>query len=233
MKLLELHKQKYDIFDYKKATLEQLEKHFHTIAVVESNNIYPNINFWSENLGSITTQIIEKIKELYTDDIPYKQRYKLWLKEIYYNRILEKKVYDYIEPYEKQEYLNELLQILQLIELSFTDTNNAIDTVDSIIDHIEISNKIIKIKLLMATQGVRMSIQQSNRIHDEQVNKMNELVFLLKTKKDLLVKSVKNKRGIDKIDTQIEVFELENSIKNKEYYISQYDKRRPKKSPEN
>ena len=75
---------------------------------------------------------------------------------------------------------------------------------------------------------VRMSVQESNKIHTEQVNMMKEFVYYLKAKREYIKNSIKSLSGLKKVDAEIELAMIGNSIINKEYYINQYDTRRAK-----
>jgi hypothetical protein len=73
---------------------------------------------------------------------------------------------------------------------------------------------------------VRMSVQESNKIHTEQVNMMKEFVYYLKAKREYIKNSIKSLSGLKKVDAEIELAMICNSIINKEYYINQYDTQR-------
>ncbi len=226
--MIKLYNSRLDVFDSNICTLKQYEDYIQAIAIVESNSLNPLPDYWSDKIELVVSLFLLWIdKKLQTEFISY-DNYLLYSKKIYYTVMLQKKRIQFQEPIDTLEYHLQLQDCKLMLEMAFVNANYT-DTLDYIIEHMNLTDKIENSYIYMKTKGERMSIQDSNRIHDKQIQKMNEFVSYLKLKVELLKKNLKNLNKINKVDCQIEIFTLESKIKSQLNYIKSYSNRRADK----
>ena len=220
-----LHKKRISYFDVKTANLKDYENFIQSIAICDTNSLNPAPDYWSEHLSFGVESLLRYIDKQLNDLKPH-DSYVFYSKKIYYEVMLKKKRFQFQEPLNTIEYNLKLNDCKTLLELAFINANYK-ETIDYIIEHVELTNKIKNSEILMKTdKTVRMSVQESNKIHTEQVNMMKEFVYYLKAKREYIKNSIKSLSGLKKVDAEIELAMIGNSIINKEYYINQYDSQR-------
>jgi len=226
--MIKLYNSRINVFDSNICTLKQYEEYIQAIAIVESNSLSPHPDCWSEKIELSVKEFILWIDKKLQMQSSYFDNYLLYSKKIYYAVMLKKKRIQFQEPIDTFEYYLQLEDCRIMLEMAFVNANYK-DTIDYIIEHMNLTDKIENSYIYMKTKGERMSIQDSNKIHNKQIQKMNEFVGYLKLKVELLKKNLKNLNKIDKVDAQIEIFTLESKIKSQLNYINSYSNRRADK----
>lgn len=223
-----LHTERVKLFNYNNATIEDIEKHIKSICISETKELTPRVDFWSSQLEFAIKKISEILEFELIKCENYFSFYKILKKHYYYNRALDKKTLNFQMPYTCKDYVSFLISQKDNLKLALAQSDKQ-TTIDILLEDVNLSNLIKKCNLYMATNGQKMSLQESNRIHDEQVESMKEYVSLLIQKKDFISKNIKvEKDDIKLIDLKIELFEVKNKITATNRYIKAYDNRRAK-----
>jgi hypothetical protein len=225
-KLIDLYKKRISLFDTFSTDIKSWENHVYAIACVKENTTALNPGgYWSEVIENCCNKIIELCDENLSSDICSISRYYNLTVKYHYNRCIKQQTLEPVYMYDFDDSI-EFEQIKLSIEMAMTD-NNLLNTINLIIDHIEITNRIKKRKFIMENEKIKMSVQQSNQIHDTQVKEMKEQIGYLKIKKSELQRQLKkSKNELEKVDFKIEIFNIESQIEAKQNYVKQYDTNR-------
>jgi len=224
MNNIDFRKQRTELLNTGTATLEQLETQLIDLSIVQSNTETPNPMFWTDEMEKVCELIISKTELLLSQELKPYDRFSIYRKQNHYCRVFLNRTL-IPEYFLDSDYLEFVNNLLDLIKLAYIGANE-IETIDYKIEEINLNLLKRKIEIFMNTQGNKMSIEDSHKIHQEQVAEMETLLNALIEKKDILKKSLRNLKGIELINTKIEVAELELSISTKKYYIKSYSNRK-------
>lgn len=224
--LIELYKKRISLFDTFSTDIKSWENHVYAIACVKENTTALNPGgYWNSEIENCCNKIIELCDSNLNSDTNTLSRYYNLKEKSHYNRCIKQQTLDPVYMYDFDDVM-EFEQIKLSIEMAMAD-NNLLNTIDLILNHIEITNRIKKSKLIMEAKKVQMSVQVSNQIHDGQVKEMKEQIGYLKIKKSELHRQLKkSKTELEKIDFKIEIFNIDMDIESKENYVKQYDTKR-------